>query len=292
MVEVSDSQKGATRFQQMEEVSDSQKGATRFTLETFTLWSHQLLLRSPFWFTPSCKDFNPDLPVEAFTLVKQVLEFSSVTFTLVGADAPCTKSVYKAAYRSFLSLSQPPVSHKQVKADFSQGNRKPSRSRFTEFFFRFYDFLARSSPTPELRQRMTLSGFSSKGLTKLAHALKGNYSCWQVPTPKGRSSSWKSSFSLPNCVIILSYSFYERSNLWVRYYRRGLTYELDTNRNASSRLCGLLLRSVASLRGRAGKPLDILPKFQSKLEVQAFTMDSPGSAQDISGLSSQRLHLR
>ena len=106
-----------------------------------------------------------------------------------------------------------------------------------------------------LQQRMKISGFACKSLNKLIHSLNGNYVCFETHTPTSRSTSWKNSFTLPNGMIVFEYSFYGRDKLWMKHFRRGSTYEIDTDRSSSTRLCGIVLRSVAS----RGEPLDISP---------------------------------
>ena len=141
---------------------------------------------------------------------------------LVGSSAPCTYSVYKAAHRKTKFRVVKPVSLLAV---------KPALLVFANpigflqiGFVNFCDFHSRSSPMPDLRQRMTLKGFSSKGLNKLAHALNGNHISWQIPAPHFRSKQWANSFSIPNGMIVSDYAFYSKDKLWIRYYRRGSAY--------------------------------------------------------------------
>ena len=95
------------------------------------------------------------------------------------------------------------------------GNRKRYRV-FTTRFFDFCDFHSHCSATPYLRHRMTLNGFASKGLNKLAHALNGNHISWHVPTPHHRSTQWAGSFAIPNGMIVFDYAFYGKEKLWIR----------------------------------------------------------------------------
>ena len=47
-------------------------------------------------------------------------------------------------------------------------------------------------------------------------------------------------------MVVFAYSFYGNQNLWVKYYRRGLSLEIETDGASSPRLYGMMLRSVAS----------------------------------------------
>ena len=66
-----------------------------FTMETFALLSHNPMANSCVMEAP-CPQGGQHLPMETFTLVSQILEFSSPSDAPVGKFAPC---VYKAAHR-------------------------------------------------------------------------------------------------------------------------------------------------------------------------------------------------
>ena len=53
-------------------------------------------------------------------------------------------------------------------------------------------------------------------------------------------------------MIICAYSFSSSTKLWLKYYRRGSSYELESNRATSPRSYGMMLRSVASRGGGPG----------------------------------------
>ena len=55
------------------------------------------------------------------------IENSSFSVTPVGIHAPCTKSVYKPAHRSFRRVSQLPVSQPHVRANTANGVANPLR---------------------------------------------------------------------------------------------------------------------------------------------------------------------
>ena len=197
---------------------------------------------------PPCPQGRQHLPIEAFTLDSPILEPSPVTFTQAGIYAPCTKSVYKAAHRR-IRLAKP-VSPSVVVAPLLAIANPPGTKSIVSN--NFCDFHLPSSPTPDLRQRVILNGFSGKGLNKLAHALHGNHISWHIPVPHYRSKQWRNSFTTPNGMMVFDYAFYGKDKLWLKYYRRGLAYEVDTNRSASPRLYGTMLRSVASFGGGPG----------------------------------------
>ena len=210
--------------------------------------------------------FGQDLPMERFTLGDWALPlttrfslcnlfslpYSKLWCTLVGT-APCAHSVYKAAHSqdSVVSTASPSsFSPRQVSACH----------RSCVLLVPFY-WLPRASFCKDLlslilpmciQQRMKFSGSACKSLNKLIHSLNANYVCFETHTPKFRSVSWKNSFTLPNGMIVFDYSFYGKNKLWVKYFRRGSTYEIDTDRSSSTRLYGIMLRSIASRGGGPG----------------------------------------
>ena len=61
---------------------------------------------------------------------------------------------------------------------------------------------------------MKFMGFASRSLNKLIHSLNGNYeSFFEIDTPKFRSQLWKTSFTLPNDMVVFDYSFYGKKKL-------------------------------------------------------------------------------
>ena len=183
------------------------------------------------------------------TLFQLVL---SLPWKTLAGYAPCTYSVYKDAH-SFASVAlvvvAVSVSPRQVSAihrscNSSLSGRNPKAS-FCRYLFSFRQ--------PKCtQQRMKFSDFACKSLNKLIHSLNGSYVCVETYTPKFRFTLWKNSFTLPNCMIVFDYAFYGRDKLWLKYFRRGTTYEIDTDRSSSTRLCGVMLRSVASRGGGPG----------------------------------------
>ena len=111
------------------------------------------------------------------------------------------------------------------------------------------------------------------------HALNGNtyFVQWNVPTPRPRSSQWKLSFTIPIGMVVFAYSFYGNQSLWVRYYRRGITSEVETNRSSSPRLSGMMLRSVAS---RGGGPRSRWTYFQASSRHWSVRRSSNSSSVD------------
>ena len=77
---------------------------------------------------------------------------------------------------------------------------------------------------------MNFTGFVSKGLNKLIHSLNGNYIWFETITPTFRSKLWKSAFTFPNGMIVFNFSFYGKIKLWVKYYRRGRSFEVETDK--------------------------------------------------------------
>ena len=194
-------------------------------------------------------------------------------------NAPCTNSVYKAAHRRIRVAK--PVSPSAVRATLL-AIANPFWA-IPIVLHSFCDFHPHSSPTPDLRQHMILNGFTGKGLNKLAHALNGNHISWQIPIPHYRSKQWCNSFTLPNGMIIFNYAFYGKDKLWIKYYRRGLACQADTSRSSSPRLCGKMLRSVASFGGGPGSRWTYFRKFKPFWTgpSSCSTTDPPGRAPDI-----------
>ena len=93
-------------------------------------------------------------------------------------------------------------------------------------------------------------GFTAKVRNRLIHALSGNITEYEVYTPSSRKI-WSRSFTLPNGMIILSYSIRGRC-AWMKYYRRGITKEMEFTRGEAPKLYGLLARAVASAGGEPG----------------------------------------
>ena len=93
-------------------------------------------------------------------------------------------------------------------------------------------------------------GFTAKVRNRLIHALSGNITEYEVYTPSSRRI-WSRSFTLPNGMIILSYSIRGRC-AWMKYYRRGITKEMEFTRGEAPKLYGLLARAVASAGGEPG----------------------------------------
>ena len=249
-------------------------------METVTLWSHQAMFDSCFTETePPCPQGTQHLPTEAFTLDSPILESSLSIVTQVGIYAPCTKSVYKAAHRR-IRLAKSVSPSVAVAPLLAIANPPGTKSIVSNSFC---DFHLPSSPTPDLRQCVILNGFSGKGLNKLAYALNSNHISWQIPVPRYRSKQCKSSFSIPNGMIVFDYAFYGKDKLWLKYYRRGLAYKVDTHRSASPRLYGTMLRSVASFGGGPGSRWTYFRSFKPFWNgPSSFSnKDSPGSAHDI-----------
>ena len=164
--------------------------------QTFTFWSHRNTFDS-FPMESPCPQGTQHLPMEAFTLAPHELESSISRCPPVGSHAPCTKSVYKAAHRrSRVATKVSPSEPSLLMAIANPALAKPI------CFYSFCDFHTHSSPTPDLRQRMTLKGFTGKGLNKIAHALNGNHFSWQISVPRYRSKLRKDSFRIPNGMIV------------------------------------------------------------------------------------------
>ena len=81
-------------------------------------------------------------------------------------------------------------------------------------------------------------------------ALNGNITEYEVYTPSSRKL-WSRSFTLPNGMIVLSYSIRGKC-AWMKSYRRGITKEIEFTRGEALKLFGLLARAVASAGGEPG----------------------------------------
>ena len=79
-------------------LESSDKVRHTFTMEAYTLWSYNLMVRSTTMDSPSPQG-RQHLSMEAFTLDSHIFVFSNFIFSPVGISAPCTYSVYKAAHR-------------------------------------------------------------------------------------------------------------------------------------------------------------------------------------------------
>ena len=93
-------------------------------------------------------------------------------------------------------------------------------------------------------------GFTAKVRNRLIHALTGNITEYEVYTPSSRKI-WSRSFTLPNGMIVLSHSIRGRC-AWMKFYRRGITKEMEFTRGEAPKLFGLLARAVASAGGEPG----------------------------------------
>ena len=113
----------------------------------------------------------------------------------------------KALYKAARSSSTIEISAEQVGYDVS-----PSHLQHTCKLFAIYHFDPKAISCkfcfserqlqlrPALhRPKVKLTGFSSKGLSKLMHVLDGNihFVQWNIPTPTPRSSQWKLNFTAP-----------------------------------------------------------------------------------------------
>ena len=79
-------------------------------------------------------------------------------------------------------------------------------------------------------------GFTAKVRNKLQHALNGNVTEYEVYTPSSRKV-WSRSFTLPNGMIVLSYSIRGKC-AWMKFYRRGITKEIEFTRGEAPKLLG------------------------------------------------------
>ena len=93
-------------------------------------------------------------------------------------------------------------------------------------------------------------GFTAKVRNRLMHALTGNITEYEVYTPSSRKM-WSRSFTLPNGMIVLSHSIRGRC-AWIKFYRRGITKEMEFTKGEAPKLFGLLARAVASTGGEPG----------------------------------------
>ena len=94
------------------------------------------------------------------------------------------------------------------------------------------------------------SSLGNKVRNKLQHALNGNITKYEVYTPSSRKL-WSRSFTLPSGMIVLSYSIRGKC-AWMKFYRRGITKEIEFTRGEAPKLFGLLARAVASEGGEPG----------------------------------------
>ena len=101
------------------------------------------------------------------------------------------------------------------------------------------------------RMKERARGFTAKVRNKLQHALNGNITEYEVYTPSSRRV-WSRSFTLPNGMIVLSYSIRGSKCAWMKFYRRGITKEIEFFRGEAPKLFGLLTRAVASAGGEPG----------------------------------------
>ena len=150
-------------------------------------------------------------------------------------DWQCTKRLYKAARSSSttdISVDQVghvSLSHQQHTCKLFVHTCNYPEAIFCKFCFRERQLQRR----PALhRHKVQLTGFSSKGLNKLIHALNGNihFIKWNIPTRSHRSSQRKLSFNLRNGMVVFAYSFYGKQNLWVKYYPEDSSYITNRDR--------------------------------------------------------------
>ena len=100
------------------------------------------------------------------------------------------------------------------------------------------------------RMKERARGFTAKVRNKLQLALNGNITEYEVYTPSSRRI-WSRSFTLPNGRIVLSHSI-RGKGAWMKFYRRGITKEIEFTRGEAPKLFGLLTRAVASAGGEPG----------------------------------------
>ena len=236
---------------------------------------------SIFWIAPIS---DQDLPMERFTLGAWGLSvpftirfpifkffqlgFSALWKALVGI-APCTYSVYKAAHSLVLlvdALEAVIISPRKVSAAHRSCKgfllHYYPKAKFCKHLFSFQQ-------PKSFQQQMKLTGFASKSLNKLIHSLNGNYVCFEVCAPKFRSTLWKTSFSLPNGMVVFEFSFYGKNKLWLKYYRRGQSFEMDTDRPTPPRLYGIMLRSITSRGGGPGSRWTYLQAYGRSCKTSA-----------------------
>ena len=79
-------------------------------------------------------------------------------------------------------------------------------------------------------------------------------------------------------MIIFDYAFYGKNRLWIKYYRRGQSFEIDTDRPTSPRLYGIMLRSIASKGGGPGSRWTYLQAYGRswKTSARESSSQSPG----------------
>ena len=259
----------------MERLTLDASGPQSPSIKPFTLCSLKTMECSIPWMAPIS---DQDLPMERFTLGACghsipftirfpifkffQLAFSTLWKTLVGI-APCTYSVYKAAH-SFVLLAD------AVEAvNFSPRQVRAAHRSCKGFLLQYYPKARFCKDLFRFQQQVMFSGFASKSLNKLTHSLNGNYVCFEVCTPQFRSSLWKTSFSLPNGMVVFDYYFYGKNKLWLKYYRRGQSFELDTDRPTSHRLYGIMLRSIASRGGGPGSRWTYLQAYGRSWKICA-----------------------
>ena len=286
----------------MERFTLDASGPVCLSITRFTLCILQAMECSFTWKTPT---WEKDLPMERFTLgvwgcipftIRVAMSkfhhlFTSLQWkTLVGI-APCTYSVYKAVHRLVLlvvavaevyfSPRQVSAAHRSCKGFLFPQNPK---AKFCN------DLFCSQLPT-SYQQQMKFTGFASKSLNKLIHSLNGNYVCFEISTPKFRSTLWKTSFSLPNGMIVFDYSFYGKNKLWMKYYRRGLSFEMETDRPASPRLYGIMLRSIAPRGGGPGSRWTYLQAYGRswKTSAQRGSSQSQGHKPPIYIMTTHRV---
>ena len=100
------------------------------------------------------------------------------------------------------------------------------------------------------RMKERARGFTAKVRNKLQHVLNGNITEYEVYTPSSRRV-WSRSFTLPNGMMVLSYSIRGKC-AWMKFYRRGITKEIEFTRGEAPKLFGLLTRAVVSAGGEPG----------------------------------------
>ena len=79
-------------------------------------------------------------------------------------------------------------------------------------------------------------------------------------------------------MMIFDYAFYGQNRLWIKYYRRGQSFEMDTDRPTSPRLYGIMLRSIASKGGGPGSRWTYLQAYGRswKTSARESSSQSPG----------------
>ena len=108
--------------------------------------------------------------------------------------------------------------------------------------------------------------------------------CVLRSTPRSLDQHYgRPSFPLPNGMVVFDYSFYNKNKLWLKYYRRGRSFEIDTDRPSSLRLYGIMLRSIASRGGGPGSRWTYLHAYGRswKASTQQGSAQSQGYQQLI-----------